>query len=98
MKKLLLSFLVMLASVAMVNAMDTVYLHQFTAKPKFLAAGSTDSLSGIEWTISDSLIYSGFDTGTSLRGWQIGSSKKVQLLAVHPVQTLMLQYLLMALL
>ena len=78
MKKFLLSFLVMLASVAMVNAMDTVYLHQFTAKPKFSAAGSTDSLSGIEWTISDSLIYSGFDTGTSLRGWQIGSSKKVQ--------------------
>ena len=78
MKKLLLSFLVMLASVAMVNAMDTVYLHQFTAKPKFLAAGSTDSLSGIEWTISDSLVYTGFDTGTSLRGWQIGSSKKVQ--------------------
>ncbi|MGM9794605.1 MAG: chitobiase/beta-hexosaminidase C-terminal domain-containing protein [Candidatus Aphodosoma sp.] len=78
MKKLLLSFLVMLASVAMVNAMDTVYLHQFTAKPNFLAAGSTDSLSGIEWTISDSLVYTGFDTSTSLRGWQIGSSQKVQ--------------------
>lgn len=79
MKKFLLSFLVMLASVAMVNAMDTVYLHQFTAKPKFSAAGSTDSLSGIEWTISDSLIYSGFDTNASTaRGWQIGSKNNPQ--------------------
>lgn len=79
MKKFLLSFLVMLASVAMVNAMDTVYLHQFTAKPKFSAASSTDSLSGIEWTISDSLIYSGFDTNASTaRGWQIGSKNNPQ--------------------
>ena len=79
MKKFLLSFLVMLASVAMVNAMDTVYLHQFTAKPKFSAARSTDSLSGIEWTISDSLIYSGFDTNASTaRGWQIGSKNNPQ--------------------
>lgn len=77
MKKLLLSFLVMLASVAMVNAMDTVYLHQFTAKPKFSAAGSTDSLSGIEWTISDSLVYTGYTAG---KGWQIGKSAAPQTL------------------
>ena len=78
MKKFLLSFLVMLASVAMVNAMDTVYLHQFTAKPKFSAARSTDTLSGVEWTVSDSLVYTGFDTNASARGWQIGKSKAPQ--------------------
>ena len=77
MKKFLLSFFMMFVSVAMFAVeMDTVYYsHLFTKQPAFLSAGSTDTLSGVEWTVSDSLVYSGFE---SARGWQIGKAKAPQ--------------------
>ena len=80
MKKFLLSFFMMLVSVAMFAVeMDTVYYsHLFTKQPAFLGAGSTDTLSGVEWTVSDSLVYTGFDTNASARGWQIGKAKAPQ--------------------
>ena len=80
MQKFLRSFFMMFVSVAMFAVeMDTVYYsHLFTSKPAFLGASSTDTLSGVEWTVSDSLVYTGFDTNASARGWQIGKAKAPQ--------------------
>lgn len=82
MKKFLLSFLVMFVSIVFANAMDTVYVHEFTAQPTFSgtgrANGDTAMLSGAKWTILDDLTYVGFDTQATAKGWQIGKSKAPQ--------------------